>query len=331
MTPVLDGFPAILDALTHWSDPTLFARADALRAQVKGEEVWLRAIIEFSNHCVRNCRYCGLRRANGQVRRYRMEPEDIVDIACQAAAAGIGTVVLQSGDDLDYPAEAIASVIAAIKKRTTLKVTLSLGEREPDEYARWREAGADRYLMKHETADPVLYGEMHPGKTLAERLDALRLLKALGYEIGSGFIVGLPGQTPETLAADVALAQELDVDMCGVGPFLPQADTPLAAMPAGDFAMTLRSIALLRLACPRANLPATTALATLAPADGQLRALQVGANVIMPNFTPEDFRKNYRIYDNKAAVGLDAAREAIRQAGRILVVDGGLRSHARDA
>jgi biotin synthase len=325
MEPILRGYEEILQATT-WPLDELFLRAGALRAQAKGQGVRLRAIIEFSNHCVRNCRYCGLRRGNPQVKRYRMTPEQILDVALQAAQDGIGTVVLQSGDDLDYAAGDIAELIRAIKEKTSLAVTLSLGERAPEEYALWRQAGADRYLMKHETADPLLYDALHPGKTLDERLRALRLIKQLGYELGSGFIIGLPGQTLETLAADVALAQELGVDMCGVGPFVPQAETPLADHPRGDVDTTLRMIALLRLACPDANLPATTALASLDPEHGQRRALEAGANVIMPNFTPDVFRENYRIYDHKAAVNLDAAKDAIRAAGRELVIDGGMKS-----
>lgn len=325
MEPILRGYEKILQAAS-WPAEMLYSRANAARGQAKGPGVRLRAIIEFSNHCARNCRYCGLRRANAGIERYRMAPERILDVALQAAAHGIGTVVLQSGDDLDYPAGDIADLVREIKNRSTIRVTLSLGERTPDEFALWRQAGADRYLMKHETADPALYDELHPGKTLDERLRALRLLKALGYELGSGFIVGLPGQTLETLAADVALAQELGVDMCGVGPFVPQAETPLAHHGHGDVDTTLRMIALLRLACPEANLPATTALASLDPEHGQRRALQAGANVIMPNYTPDVFRENYRIYDHKAAVNLDAAKAAISAAGRELLVDGGLKS-----
>jgi biotin synthase len=325
MTPELLGREAILQALVQWPPETLLARADAVRARTKGPGVLLRAIIEFSNHCVRNCMYCGLRRVNSRIERYRMRPGQIVEVACAAASAGIGTVVLQSGEDPDYPAEAIAELVSEIKARAEMKITLSLGEREGWEYALWRRAGADRYLMKHETADPELYCAMHPGTTLDDRLNSLRLLKSLGYEIGSGFIVGLPGQTLETLAADVALSQDLGVDMCGVGPFVPQADTPLARTTKGDVETTLKMIALIRLACPEANIPATTALASLAPADGQRRALEAGANVIMPNFTPDDFRINYKIYDNKTPVGLQSAKDAIREAHREVVVDGALR------
>jgi len=315
----------ILSRLTDQPLAELMAEADAVRAKTKGDGVFLRGIVEFSNRCVRNCLYCGLRRANTRITRYRMSPDEVVAAAVRTAGLGVGTVVLQSGDDLDYKAADIARIISRIKEQADVKITLSLGERPFPDYELWREHGADRYLMKHETADPVLYDRLHPGKHLSERLAALRYLQELGYEIGSGFIVGLPGQTARTLAADIALVRELGVDMCGSGPFLPQADTPLSAAPAGDEETTLRVLALLRLACPRANLPATTALASLDPEKGQLLALLAGANVIMPNFTPSACREHYRIYDHKEAVGLKSATAVIRQAGRTLTIDGGLK------
>lgn len=316
----------ILSRLTDQPLAELMAEADAARAVSKGDGVYLRGIVEFSNRCVRSCLYCGLRRANTKVTRYRMSPDEVVAAAVRTAGLGVGTVVLQSGDDLDYPAADIARIVGRIKAEADVKVTLSLGEHPFPDYELWREHGADRYLMKHETADPDLYDRLHPGKHLSERLAALRYLKELGYEIGSGFIVGLPGQTARTLAADIALVRDLDVDMCGAGPFLPQADTPLSTAHPGDEETTLRVLALLRLACPRANLPATTALASLDPEKGQLLALMAGANVIMPNFTPSAHREHYRIYDHKEAVGLKSAKAVIRQAGRTLITDGGLKN-----
>lgn len=316
----------ILSRLTEAPLDALLAEADAVRSRTLGDGVHLRGIVEFSNRCVRNCLYCGLRRANTKITRYRMSPDEVVAAALRTAALGVGTVVLQSGDDLDYPAADIARIIGHIKERADIAVTLSLGERPFPDYELWRECGADRYLMKHETADAALYDRLHPGKHLSERLAALRFLKELGYEIGSGFIVGLPGQTARTLAADIALVRELGVDMCGAGPFLPQADTPLSTAHPGDEETTLRVLALLRLACPRANLPATTALASLDPKRGQLLALRAGCNVIMPNFTPSARREHYRIYDHKEAVGLKSAKAVIRRAGRTLIIDGGLKT-----
>jgi biotin synthase len=315
----------ILARLTGAPLDELFAEADAVRSKSVGDGVYLRGIVEFSNHCVRNCLYCGLRRANTNITRYRMTPDEVVAAALRTASLGVGTVVLQSGDDLDYPAGGIADIISRIKDQADIKVTLSLGERPFPDYELWRDVGADRYLMKHETADAALYDRLHPGKHVKERLAALRYLKELGYEIGSGFIVGLPGQTAQTLAHDIELVRELGVDMCGSGPFLPQADTPLSTAARGDKETSLRVLALLRLACPTINLPATTALASLDPGRGQLMALRAGANVIMPNFTPRACREHYRIYDHKEAVGLKSATAVIRQAGRTLIRDGGLK------
>lgn len=314
------------EALLAPDSPALFREADAVRLRAKGSGVFLRGIVEFSSFCVRNCLYCGLRRANTAIPRYRLDPDTVVRQALAIAARGIGTVVLQSGDDLDYPAGDIARMVAEIKRRARMAVVLSVGERPAWDYDLWRRAGADRFLMKQETADTELYARLHPGKTLAERLTALRTLKSLGYEIGTGFIVGLPGQSAATLARDILLVRELGADMCGVGPFAPQAQTPLAQVLPGSVETTLRVIALLRLTDPDLNLPATTALATLDPRDGQHRALLAGANVIMPNFTPEQERGLYRIYDNKAPVDLAAAHEAVARAGRCLIRDGGLRT-----
>lgn len=292
----------------------------------KGRGIFLRGIIEFSSYCTCNCMYCGLRSANRQAERYRLSPQDILQQALAIAATGIGTVVLQSGEDLAYPAEDIAHLIQAIKDRADMAVVLSLGEREAWEYALWRSAGVDRYLIRHETANAELYAQLHPGKTLQQRLDAQKVLQSLGYELGTGFIVGLPGQTADILAADVLLVREIGADMCGIGPFVPQTQTPLADLPAGNIEVTLRLIALLRLTCPNINLPATTALATLDSEHGQRLALQAGANVIMPNFTPEETGRQYAIYDNKFAVDLELAIDTADQAGRYILWDGGLKN-----
>lgn len=291
--------------------------ADLTRRRFLGGGVHLRGIIEFSNHCCRGCLYCGLRAGNTELTRYRMKPQEVADLAVGIFRTGVRTVVLQSGDDLAYCAGDIAWIVRAIKKRADMAVTLSVGERPGAHYEMWRAAGADRYLMKHETANARQYRLLHLGKTLEERLDCLRTLKSLGYEVGTGFIVGLPGQTREDLAADVALVRALGADMCGVGPFVPQADTPLAGHPPGDVEATLRMVAALRLLMPRLHLPATTALATLSPG-GQEDALRAGADVLMPNFTPPERRRHYRIYDHKARVGLDEARRAVAQAGRTI-------------
>lgn len=253
----------ILGLLFETPFAQLAERADAVRRQSRGEVVHVRGIVEFSNHCIRNCAYCGLRRDNAGLRRYRLTQQEILTAAGHAAEAGADTVVLQSGDDYGMTPTELAHIVEAVKTELGLAVTLSVGERPAADYALWRSAGADRFLMKHETADAALYARLHPGKTLAQRLDALRRLRDAGYEVGSGFIVGLPGQRPETLADDVLLVCELEADMCGAGPFVPNGATPLAGTPHGPVELTLRCMAALRIARPTLNLPATTALATL--------------------------------------------------------------------
>lgn len=295
----------------------LAARADAVRREAKGDMVHVRGIVEFSNHCIRNCVYCGLRRDNAQARRYRLTLPEVLAAAGEAAAAGADTVVLQSGDDYGMPPRDLADMVEAVKSRLGLAVTLSVGERPARDYALWRSAGADRFLMKHETADAALYARLHPGKTLAQRLAALRRLRDAGYEVGSGFIVGVPGQRPESLADDVLLVCELAADMCGAGPFVPNSATPLAGAAPGPVELTLRCMAVLRIARPGLNLPATTALATLAPQDGQLAGLRAGGNVLMPGFTPASRRADYHIYDHKRRVDMDDALDTIRRAGRV--------------
>ncbi|MDI7245931.1 MAG: [FeFe] hydrogenase H-cluster radical SAM maturase HydE [Bacillota bacterium] len=280
---------------------TLFALADEVRRGFMGDAVHLRGIIEFSNYCVRNCVYCGLRRDNRRLVRYRMSVDEIVQVSARAAAAGYRTIVLQSGDDLHYRAEDIARMVEGIKQAVDVAVTLSVGERSRQEYAIMRRAGADRFLLKHETADPGLYSRLHPGMTLEGRLECLAHLRGLGFQVGSGNIVGLPGQTARTLAKDIMLLRSLDVEMAGIGPFIPHPDTPLASRPPGDLSMSLRTLAVARLVLPLAHLPATTALATLHP-DGRRMGLECGANVVMPNVTPLEFRRLYEIYPGSIAL-----------------------------
>lgn len=289
--------------------------AGAKVLETKGKHVFARGLIEFSSICRRNCLYCGLRRQNRGAARYRLDIPQIMDAARDAAAHGADTIVLQSGEgaaDTGFIAEAVAE----IRQELGLPITLSVGEHPAKDYELWRKAGATRFLLRHESADPALYARLHPGYRLEDRLNCLKTLKDLGYETGGGFIVGLPGQTLETLADDIMLTKSLNVDMCGVGPFIPQADTPLALHPHGDIALTLRVIAILRLFLPNANLPATTALASLDAESGQTNGLRAGANVLMPSFTPQACAAKYRIYDNKSRVAVDEAIRAIEKAGR---------------
>ena len=277
--------------------PQLMAAADAVRLQTVGNQVHLRGIIEFSSYCSQRCCYCGLRADNKQIQRYRLTPEQILDTARAAVETGYRTLVLQSGEDALFSEQHIAELTAEIKKMG-VAVTLSCGERSYETYQLWREAGADRYLIKQETADPALYRCLRPGHTLQQRLQCQHWLKELGYQVGSGCMIGLPGQTVETLARDLQLMKEMHIDMSGMGPFIPHPQTPLGQNHTGSVSMTIKMLATARLFMPWLLLPATTALASLHP-QGRELALRAGANVIMPNVSPEAFRTLYQIYPGK--------------------------------
>ncbi len=301
----------------------LLGRADLTRKKYVGDTVHIRGIIEFSNYCVNSCFYCGLRKENKKISRYRMPPEAIVSLALKISRLGVKTIVLQSGEDPAYRGKDIADIIAQIKKCAEVAITLSVGQRDFSDYELWRKAGAERYLMKHETLNPVLYRKLHPGQNLEERLKHIFFLKEIGFEIGVGNIIGLPDQTLEDLAEDVLFMKEIKADMAGIGPFVPQADTPLANHPPGDVELSLRTLAVTRLVCKRIHLPATTALATLGGDYAQKMALRGGANVLMPNFTPENFRKNYQIYDQKVCLTLEKAKKLIKACGLTISTDKG--------
>ncbi len=311
----------------------LWARADAVRRERVGDTVHLRGLVEISNRCVRRCAYCGIWAGNRTLVRYRMTAGEIIACAREAVALGYGTVVLQAGEDYGLACDWLAGLLRRIKAETPLAVTLSLGERPAEELAAWRDAGADRYLLRFETSDLALYRRIHPpvvGRP-SDRLALLRRLAALGYEVGSGVMVGIPGQSYDSLADDIALFAALDLDMVGVGPFIPHPATPLGrgelapAPPAEQVpnteAMTCKVVALARLACPDANIPATTALATIDPARGYETGLTRGANVIMPNLTPRRYRALYEIYPGKASPR-DAAAERRRPPSECLAAIG---------
>lgn len=305
-------------ALLRGEGDALFAEADAVREREKGSIVDIRALLEFSNHCRRLCSYCGLRAENRTLARFRLTPEEIVSLSQEAAKAGYRTVVLQSGEDRSYSPEAIGEMVREIKK-SGIAVTLSCGEWPKEVYAHWRDCGADRYLLKHETADPALYRELHPDSTLEERLRCLRDLKALGYETGGGFMVGLPGETLETVADNLLLLAALECDMAGIGPFLPHPDTPLRHAPPGSGELTRRAVAVARLLLPRANLPATTALTVL---EGDRSVFSCGANVVMKKITPNSLQKLYQIYpadfpETDIPAGRREVEAEIRSYGRI--------------
>ena len=294
---------------------SLWAAADETRHRHVGDEVHLRGLIEISNHCVRACGYCGLRAANREIERYRMSADEILACAHNAEVWGWGTVVMQSGEDYGLKTAWIADVVRRIKKETGLAVTLSFGERPEEDLAVWREAGADRYLLRFETSDDELYKLIHPdlpGRR-SDRMEILRTLQRLGYEAGSGIMVGIPGQTYASVADDIDLFRGMDLDMIGIGPYISHPETPLGdqswarEIPAGeqipgDELTVYKVVALTRLVCPEANIPSTTALATINKIDGREQGLQRGANIVMPNLTPPEYRVKYEIYPDKACV-----------------------------
>ena len=313
------------------AETELFLAADRVRKQYVGDGVLLRGLIEFSSYCRQNCCYCGLRRDNKEAQRFRLNESEIFCLAKRAEGYGYRTVVLQSGEDAFFTAERLAAVIREIKK-LDLAVTLSIGERSFDEYKLLKDAGADRFLLRIETTDETVYMQHDPGMSFAERCRCLQDLKGLGYEVGTGSLIGLPGQTIPSLADDILFFQDIDADMVGIGPFIPNAATPLGSAPAGDIKLVLRMVSLIRLLLPQANIPATTAMETLLPT-ARLLALQCGANVIMPNVTEGEAREKYALYPGKAGV-LDKPEDCaeklatdLQSIGRFIRQDKGWRKH----
>lgn len=278
----------------------LYKAADELRAKTIGDAVHLRALIEFSNICARNCMYCGLRRDNKTIKRYRLSEEEIVDFAQKAVGYGFKTIVLQGGEDAYFTKERLVPILRKIKS-LGVAITLSLGERSYEEYAAFKEAGADRFLLRIETTDKKLYEELDPGMSHENRIRCLKDLRKLGYEVGSGALLGLPGQTIESLADDLLFFKEMDLDMLGIGPFIPNQDTPLKDAEGGKLHTALKMMALARLLLPDINIPATTAMETL-DKQGRIMALQAGANVVMPNVTEGEYRALYQLYPGKISV-----------------------------
>lgn len=285
----------------------LFKAADQVRQDYVGDEIFLRGIIEFSSYCRNNCLYCGLRRDNLEIERYRIPDDEILELARAIEARGCTTVVLQSGEDPFYTRKRLYGIISRITDETSLAVTLSLGERTYEDLHAFKAAGADRYLLRHETASRSLFASLCPGRSLDTRIECLHHLRELGYEVGSGCMVGLPGQTVEDLADDVMLIRKLNIDMVGIGPFIPHDQTPLKAHPAGDVDMVLKMVALVRLVTRDANIPSTTALGVL-DKETRKRAFHAGANVFMPVFTPHSYAKDYEIYPGKGLVSSDARK-----------------------
>lgn len=278
----------------------LFALAQEIRFAIMGKKVFLRGLIEFSNYCRNSCAYCGLNiNVKNQI-RYRLNLSEILECAAIAQDLGYQTLVLQAGEDAYYTPEKFTSIISTLKdKYPTIALTLSFGLHSKADYQTWFKAGADRYLMRFETSNAQLFAQHRPGTNLQERLTALSDLQEIGYQVGTGNLIGLPGQTLTDLVNDILLLYKLQPDMIGVGPFIPHPATLLANEPAGDVFLALKELAILRIILPYVHLPATTAFGTLKES-GQLLALNAGANVIMPNVSPETSRKLYAIYPNKA-------------------------------
>ena len=294
---------------TNEYDEELFRTADKIRRGHYGDAVYLRGLIEFTNYCKNNCLYCGLRAENRNVSRYRLTKEEILSCCEEGYGLGYRTFVLQGGEDPYYTDGRMTDIISSIRGRfPDCAITLSLGERSRESYLRFYQAGANRYLLRHETADEEHYRRLHPDNMLLQnRKRCLFDLKAIGYQVGSGFMVGSPYQTADSLIADLRFLQELLPDMIGIGPFIPHHDTPLKDFSGGTAEFTLRMIAILRLLFPYALIPSTTALGTIDP-QGREKGLKAGANVVMPNLSPVAVRKKYEIYDDKICTGEESAQ-----------------------
>ena len=301
-----------------------------IRKKYYGTKVFTRGLIEFTNYCKNNCYYCGIRRDNRNIERYRLTEKEILDCCANGEKLGFRTFVLQGGEDPWYTEERIADIVRKIKKaHPDCAITLSVGEKSKETYQTWKEAGADRYLLRHETANEEHYHMLHPDSMhLSNRKKCLYELKELGYQVGAGFMVGSPGQTWEHLAEDLVFLQELQPQMVGIGPFIPHHDTRFANEKAGSVELTLKLLSVLRLLLPKVLLPATAALGTLDPL-GREKGLSAGANVVMPNLSPVENRKQYELYDNKICTGDEAAKcknclsARVRSAGYELVEDRG--------
>ena len=301
-------FVQLLETMTKEETEELFSLARKVREREYGKDVYIRGLIEFSNICKNDCFYCGIRKSNDKVERYRLTKEDIMECAKEGYDLGFRTFVLQGGEDGWFTKERMEDVIRSLKKEfPDCAITLSLGERPREEYECWFAAGADRYLLRHETAEEEHYGRLHPDNmSLSERKRCLFDLKEIGYQVGAGFMVGSPGQTVDNLVKDLRFLQELEPHMIGIGPYLSHRDTPFCNEKNGSLEMTLQLLAILRLLFPGVLLPATTALGTIAKG-GRERGILAGANVVMPNLSPVSVRKKYLLYNNKISTGEEAA------------------------
>jgi len=299
----------ILHLLDEASPDLLFDAASRIKERHFGRKIILRGIIEFSNHCRCACAYCGLYSGNKSLQRYRFTPDEIVRNASIAYEAGYRSIILQSGEDLSYDADQISAIIRRIRKLGDLSLTLSIGERPFEEYRQWHKDGADRYLLKHETSDEKLYNSLHPHSSFQKRLECLNALKAIGFETGSGFMVGLPGQSRESLARDILLLKTLDVEMAGIGIYIAHPETPLAGSPAGAPEDAMRCVAITRILMKTVHLPSTTSIEV--QSTEKYSSLHAGANVVMKKVEPYAYRKLYEIYPNPKIVDRSVLEERI--------------------
>lgn len=317
----------ILIESDEFNEP-LAEAADIRRRENYGDKVYIRGLIEFTNYCRNNCYYCGIRRDNKKAERYRLTKDEILLCCDEGYRLGFRTFVMQGGEDPYYSDEMICDIVSKIKSRyPDCAVTLSIGEKPRESYQAFFDAGADRYLLRHETADPEHYGKLHPeAMSLENRKRCLFDLKEIGYQVGSGFMVGSPYQTTENLISDLRFLQKLQPDMIGIGPYITHADTPFAEFKSGDVMLTLRLVSILRLMFPYALIPSTTALGTIHP-QGRELGLKAGANVVMPNLSPVSVRKLYSLYENKICTGEEAAQcrgcleRRVESAGYKIVTD----------
>ena len=305
----LSEYRYLIEHRTPEAAAVLAELAVEVRKKIYGNKVFIRGLIEVSNICKNDCLYCGIRKSNRNCQRYRLGAEEILSCCREGYALGFRTFVLQGGEDGAFSDDFLCSLLRKIKtEHPDCAVTLSLGERSRESYARLREAGADRYLLRHETADAIHYGKLHPKEMSFEnRMRCLRDLKELGYQVGCGFMVGSPGQSAAELAKDLQFVEQFQPDMCGIGPFIPQADTPFGKEAAGTLELTCYLLSILRLIRPNLLLPSTTALGTIHPT-GREQGILAGANVVMPNLSPASVRKKYALYDNKATDGSESAQ-----------------------
>lgn len=330
-----EEFVFLLEEFLHGNESKELAsilkeKAVAVRKSIYKNKVFIRGLIEFTNYCKNDCLYCGIRRSNTKVNRYRLTEEEIIQCTDEGYQLGFRTFVLQGGEDPFFTDEKLISIISKIKtSHPDCAITLSIGERSLESYRVLRQAGADRYLLRHETATEEHYKKLHPqNQSFQDRMNCLKNLRSLGYAVGCGFMVGSPFQTIENLAEDLLFIQEFQPEMCGIGPFIPHKDTPFADFPAGSAELTCFLLSIIRLIKPNILLPATTALGTVA-LDGREKGILSGANVIMPNLSPVSVRKDYSLYNGKICTGEESAqciaclKHRIESTGYEIVIDRG--------